>query len=99
MKNRWLKRTTPLLVKDKVIRLAFKIPGSFDLKHMRPINLYIAVLKIWTTIVARKIYLVWHQNDILYCIQYGYRLDNGTEIPLKYQESGKGSSRQYHHSY
>jgi hypothetical protein len=46
MNNLWLKRVTPLWMKDKVIRLAPKVPGSFDLKHMWPISLYKTVRKI-----------------------------------------------------
>jgi hypothetical protein len=49
---------------------------------MRSISLYEVVRKIWTTITAKRIHLVWHQNDVLHRTQYGYRLDNGTEMPL-----------------
>jgi hypothetical protein len=69
-------------MKDKVIRLAPKVPGSSDIRHMRPISLYAVVRKIWTTIIAKQIHLEWHQNDVFHRTQYGYRLDNGTEMPL-----------------
>jgi hypothetical protein len=64
----WLKRATTSWIKDKVIRLAPKVPGSSDLKHMRPMSLYEVVRKLWTTIIAKQIYLLWHQNDVLNCI-------------------------------
>ena len=49
---------------------------------MRPISLYEIVRKAWTTIVAKRIHLVWHHHDVLHTDQYGYRLDNGTPMAL-----------------
>jgi hypothetical protein len=46
MNNLWLKRATPSWMKDKVIRLALKVSGSSDLKHMRLISLYKGIRKI-----------------------------------------------------
>jgi hypothetical protein len=82
MKNLWLKRATSAWMKDKVIRLAPKVAGSSDLKNMRPICPYEVVRKIWTTIITKHIHLVWHHNEVLHPTQYGYLLDNGTEMPL-----------------
>ena len=69
-------------MKDKVIRLAPKVAGNSDLKNMRPISLYEVIRKIWTTIIAKRIHLVWHEHDVLKSSQYGYRLDKGTQMPL-----------------
>ena len=82
MDNIWTARTTPLWFRDKVIKLAPKITGNSELKNMRPISLYEVIRKTWTTIVAKRIHLAWHNNDVLHPAQYGYRLDNGTHMAL-----------------
>ena len=70
-------------MKDKVVRLVPKVAGSSDLNNMRPtISLYEVIRKVWTTIIAQRIYLVWHENDVLHFSQYSYRLDKGTQMPL-----------------
>ena len=48
----WHTRSCPGWFKDKVIKLAPKVPGSNDLNHMRPISLYEVIRKVWTTTVA-----------------------------------------------
>jgi hypothetical protein len=82
MKNIWTTRTTPKWFKDKVIKLAPKISDSTELKNMRPISLYEVLRKTWTTIVAKRIHLAWHNHGVLHPAQYGYRLDNGTHMAL-----------------
>jgi hypothetical protein len=83
MLNIWKTRASPTWIKDKVIKLAPKIAGNTELKNnMRPISLYEVVRKVWTTIIAKRINLMWHNHDILHKSQYGYKLDNGTPMPL-----------------
>jgi len=82
MTHIWQARFCPTWFKDKIIKLAPKVPGSNDLNHMRPISLYEVIRKVWTTTVARRIHLVWHHSGILNPAQYGYRLDNGILMPL-----------------
>jgi hypothetical protein len=82
MENIWTTRSTPAWFKDKVIKLAPKIAGNTELKNMRPISLYEVLRKAWTTIIARRIHLEWHNNDVLHKSQYGYRLDQGTHMAL-----------------
>jgi len=82
MTNIWTAKTTPAWFRDKVIKLAPKITGNSELKNMRPISLYEVLRKTWTTIVAKRIHLAWHNNDVLHPAQYGYRLDNGTHMAL-----------------
>ena len=69
-------------MKDKLIRLIPKTPGTTDLNNMRPISLYETLRKLMTTIVAKRIHLVWHTNGLLNPHQYGYRLQAGTTMPL-----------------
>ena len=64
------------------MKLAPKIPGNYQLDKMRPISFYEIIRKIWTTIVARRINRVWHEKGLLHQAQYGYRLDNGTQMAL-----------------
>ena len=82
MLNIWKTRASPTWIKDKVIKLAPKIAGNTELQNMRPISLYEVVRKVWTTIIAKRINLMWHNHDILHKSQYGYKLDNGTPMPL-----------------
>jgi hypothetical protein len=82
MTNIWKSRTIPIWFKDKLMKLAPKIPGNDQLDNMRPISLYEIIRKIWTTIVARRINRVWHEKGLLHDAQYGYRLDNGTQMAL-----------------
>ena len=78
----WMTKTTPEWMKDKLIRLVPKSPGATDLNNMRPISLYETLRKIMTTIVARRIHLIWETSGILNPNQYGYRLHSGTPMPL-----------------
>ena len=78
----WTTRHVPEWMKDKKIRLVPKCPGTTDLNNMRPISLYETLRKIMTTIIARRIHLVWHTSGILNSNQYGYRLQSGTTMPL-----------------
>ena len=82
MENIWTQRATPKWFKDKVIKLAPKIPGNTELNNMRPISLYEVIRKVWTTILAKRIHQSWHDLDLLHPSQYGYRLDNGTLMAL-----------------
>ena len=82
MLNMWSTRTTPRWFKDKLLKLAPKIAGNSDLSNMRPISLYEIIRKVWTTIVAKRINLVWHTNKVLHPAQYGYQLDNGVHMAL-----------------
>jgi len=82
MLNVWNHRLCPSWFKDKLIKLAPKIPGSNDLTHMRPISLYEVLRKVWTTTVAKRIHLIWHHRRLLNPAQYGYRLNNGILMPL-----------------
>ena len=82
MDNIWRTRATPKWFKDKLIKLAPKVPGNTELKNMRPISLYEVVRKAWTTIIGKRIHLIWHNNDVLHPRQYGYRLDQGTQMAL-----------------
>ena len=82
MENIWITRSTPKWFKDKLIKLAPKIPGNTQLKYMRPISLYETLRKAWTTIIGKRIHLAWHENDVLHPKQYGYRLDQGTHMAL-----------------
>ena len=82
MANIWDNKASPIWFKDKVIKLAPKIPGNTDLNNMRPISLYEVLRKAWTTIVAKRIHLAWHQLGILHTSQHGYRLDSGTTMAL-----------------
>ena len=78
----WTSRTSPVWFKDKIVKLAPKIPGNTDLSNMRPISLYEILRKLWTTIIAKRINLEWHNMSLLHASQYGYQLDNGTPMPL-----------------
>jgi ribonucleotide monophosphatase NagD (HAD superfamily) len=49
---------------------------------MMPISLYEVVQKAWTTIISKRIHLVWHNHEVLHSGQYGLRLDNGTLMAL-----------------
>jgi hypothetical protein len=49
---------------------------------MRPLSLYEVIRKVWTTIIAKRINLAWHNEGLLNDAQYGYQLDNGTPMPL-----------------
>lgn len=82
MANIWDNKASPLWFKDKVIKLAPKIPGNTELNNMRPISLYEVLRKAWTTIVAKRIHLAWHQLGLLHPSQHGYRLDSGTTMAL-----------------
>ena len=82
MANIWKSRTIPDWFKDKEIALAPKIPGNDQLDNMRPISLYEIVRKVWTTIIAKRINRVWHELGLLHPSQYGYTLDNGTQMAL-----------------
>ena len=82
MTNIWESRFSPSWFKDKVVKLAPKIPGNTDLKNMRPISLYEVIRKVWTTILSKRINLFWHNEDILHPAQHGYRLDHGTYMAL-----------------
>ena len=82
MENVWNHRESPKWMKDKVIKLAPKIPGNSELKNMRPISLYEVARKAWTTIIGKRIHLAWHNNDVLHNDQHGYRLDRGTQMAL-----------------
>ena len=82
MANTWTYKFTPCWMKDKVVKLAPKIAGSSDLANMRPISLYEVIRKVWTTTIARRIHLVWHNNNVLNPAQHGYRLDQGTHMAL-----------------
>jgi hypothetical protein len=82
MTNIWQSRTIPIWFKDKLMKLAPKIPGNDQLDNMRPISLYEIIRTIWTTIVARRIDRVWHEKGLLHDAPYGYRLDNGTQMAL-----------------
>jgi hypothetical protein len=82
MENIWIARATPKWFKDKVIKLAPKIAGNPELNNMRPISLYEVLRKAWTTILGKRIHLVWHNNDVLHSKQYGYRLDKSTQMAL-----------------
>jgi hypothetical protein len=49
---------------EKVVRLVLKDVGSFGLKNnIRPISLHEVIRKVWTTIIAKRIHLVWHEHD------------------------------------
>jgi hypothetical protein len=65
MTNIWVHRSTPKWFINKVIKLAPRIAGNSELKNMRPINLHEVVRKTWTTIVSKRIYLVWHNHKVL----------------------------------
>jgi len=82
MNNIWMQRQCPTWIKDKVLKLAPKIPGNAALKNMRPISLYEIIRKVWTTTIAKRIHLVWHNRNVPHQAQYGYRLDQGTMMPL-----------------
>lgn len=82
MTTLWMHKFTPLWMKDKVVKLVPKVPGSSELNNMRPISLYEVVRKVWTTTIARRIHLVWHTNNVLNPAQHGYRLDQGTHMAL-----------------
>jgi hypothetical protein len=82
MLNMWSTRTTPKWFKDKLLKLAPKVAGNSDLSNMRPISLYEIIRKVWTTIVAKRINLVWHTNKVLHPSRYGYQLDNGVHMAL-----------------
>ena len=82
MCNIWGNRLSPSWFKDKTVKLAPKIPGNTDLKNMRPISLYEVIRKVWTTILAKRINLIWHQEGALHAAQSGYRLDHGTYMAL-----------------
>jgi hypothetical protein len=82
MINIWSSLTSPSWFKDKVIKLAPKLPDNPALTSIRPISLYEIIRKVWTIIVAKRINLLWHQDGILHGGQYGYQLDNGTPMPL-----------------
>jgi hypothetical protein len=75
-------RTIPIWFKDKLIKLAPKIPGNDQLDNMRPISLYEIIQKIWTTVVARRIYRVWHEKVLLHDAQYKNKLNNGAQMAL-----------------
>ena len=78
----WTTKFIPLWMKDKLIRLIPKSPGTTDLNNMRPISLYETLRKIMTTIIARRIHLIWHNSHLLNTNQYGYRLHSGINMPL-----------------
>jgi len=82
MLNLWTTRSTPTWFKDKLLKLAPKVAGRTELTNMRPISLYEIIRKIWTTMVAKRINLVWHQEKTLHRAQYGYQLDNGVHMAL-----------------
>jgi len=82
MTNIWSHLASPTWFKDKVMKLAPKIPGNSDLLNIRPISLYEVIRKVWTTIISKRINLTWHNEGILHGGQYGYQLDNGTPMPL-----------------
>jgi hypothetical protein len=82
MENIWKHRDAPKWFKDKLIKLAPKASGNPSLDNMRPISLYEVLRKAWTTIIAKRIHLAWHNNDILHPAQYGYRLDQSTQTAL-----------------
>jgi hypothetical protein len=82
MTNIWKSRTILIWFKDKLMKLAPKIPGNDQLDNMRPISLYEIIRKIWTTIVARQINRVWYEKGLLHDAQYGCRSDNGTQVAL-----------------
>lgn len=78
----WQDRHIPTWMRDKLVRLVPKTPGTTDLANMRPISLYETTRKLWKTILARRIHQIWHDNDLLNPHQYGYRLHSGTQMPL-----------------
>jgi hypothetical protein len=80
--NIWKSCMIPFWFKDKLIKLAPKIFGNNQLDNMQSISLYEIIRKIWTTIVARRINEVWLAKGLLHDAQYGYKLDNGTRMPL-----------------
>ena len=82
MEHIWTTRAAPKWFKDKVIKLAPKIPGNTELDNMRPISLYEVLRKAWTTIVAKRIHQIWHDLELLHPSQHGYRLDQGTLMAL-----------------
>ena len=82
MEHIWIERAAPKWFKDKVIKLAPKIPGNTELNNMRPISLYEVLRKAWTTIVAKRIHQIWHDLELLHPSQHGYRLDQGTLMAL-----------------
>ena len=82
MTNIWSHLASPSWFKDKIMKLAPKVPGNSDLLNIRPISLYEVIRKVWTTIISKRINLAWHNEGILHGGQYGYQLDNGTPMPL-----------------
>ena len=78
----WKAKASPVWFKDKVIKLAPKIPGNTELNNMRPISLYEVIRKVWTTIIAKRIHKSWHDLHLLHPSQHGYRLDQGTLMAL-----------------
>jgi hypothetical protein len=55
MTNIWKSRTIPIWFKDKLMKVAPKIPDNDQLDNMRSISLYEIIRKVWTTIIARQI--------------------------------------------
>jgi hypothetical protein len=82
MANVWKTRTIPSWFRDKLIKPCPKVAGNSDMENIRPISLYEIIRKVWTTIVAKRINLVWHQHDLLNKAQYGYTLNNGVQMAL-----------------
>jgi hypothetical protein len=72
----------PQWIKDKKVKLAPKQPGNAALTNMRPISLYEVIRKVWTTTVAKRIHQVLHDESVLHDAQGGYRLEQGTMMPL-----------------
>ena len=82
MTNIWSSLSSPSWFKDKVMKLAPKMANNPELANIRPISLYEIIRKVWTTILAKRINKEWHDGGVLQRDQYGYRLDNGTPMPL-----------------
>jgi len=82
MQALWEMRAVPLWWKDKKVKLAPKIPGNSQLQNMRPISLYEIIRKVWTTTIAKRIHQVLHEANAIHSSQGGYRLDQGTMMPL-----------------
>jgi hypothetical protein len=71
----------PQYMKKKRLKLAPKVPGNSQM-NMRSISLYEVIRKVWTTIIAKRIYCVLHEAEVLHGGQSGYQLDQGTMMSL-----------------
>ena len=65
MNELWSRKEIPLWWKDHVLTPAPKSELVDHLDQMRPIGLFEITRKVWTAMVVRRIYSIWHHHKVL----------------------------------